>query len=50
MSEYIHIMTIAVPELLIPQANQLASIAGESEADVNTFVKSNWQDASGNLT
>ena len=49
MSEYIHTMTLAVPQSLMPQANQLALIAGESPDDVNTFTKANWQDADGNL-
>ena len=48
MSEYTHRMTLAVPELLIPQANELAIIAGESLDDINTFTDANWQDASGN--
>ena len=41
-------MTLAVPESLMPQANQLALIAGESLDDVNTFTKANYQDAKGN--
>ncbi|WP_148201655.1 hypothetical protein [Psychrobacter arcticus] len=42
-------MTLVVPELLMPQANQLALIAGESPDDVNTFTQADWQDTSGNL-
>ena len=49
MSEYNKRITIAVPQSLTPQANQLALIAGESPDDVNTFTKANWQDADGNL-
>lgn len=49
MSDYKHRMTLAVPEALMPQANQLALIAGESPDDVNTFAAANWQDADGNL-
>lgn len=49
MSDYIHRMTLAVPESLIDAANQLALIAGESADDVNTFTNANWQDADGNL-
>lgn len=49
MSQYTHRMTIAVPESLMPQANQLALIAGESADDVNTFTTANYQDGSGNL-
>ena len=41
-------MTLAVPESLIPQANQLALIAGESQDDVNTFTQASYQDAEGN--
>ena len=48
MSEYTHRMTLAVPEQLIPQANQLALIAGESPEDVNTFAQTSYQDAEGN--
>ena len=49
MSDYKHRMTLAVPEALMPQANQLALIAGESPDDVNPFAAANWQDADGNL-
>lgn len=49
MSDYKHRMTLVVPELLIPQANQLALIAGESPNDDQTFTNANWQDADGNL-
>lgn len=48
MSEYIHRMSLAVPENMMAQANQLALIAGESPGDINTFTDTNWQDASGN--
>ena len=48
-TEYTHRMTLAVPEPLMPQANQLALIAGESPNDVNTFTEANWKDADGNL-
>ena len=48
MSEYTHRMTLAVPEQLIPQANQLALIAGESPDDVNTFTQASYQDSKGN--
>lgn len=49
MSEYTHRMTLVVPEQLIPPANQLALIAGESDDDVNTFSNANYQDSVGNL-
>lgn len=48
-TEYIHRVTIAVPELLMEKANHLACIVGESAADINTFREANWQDAEGNL-
>lgn len=48
MTQYTHRITLAVPELLIPQANQLALIMGESAEDVSTFAVANWQDALGN--
>ena len=48
MSEYTHRMTLAVPETLMPQANQLALIAGESSDDDKTFTVANWQDKAGN--
>lgn len=37
MSEYTHTVTIAVPETLIPDANHLALLLGESAADIGTF-------------
>lgn len=49
MTEYAHRMTLIVPESLMPEANQLALIAGESPDDVNTFTTTNYQDNSGNL-
>ena len=49
MSDYKHRMTLVVPQALIPQANQLALIVGESADDVNTFTTANWQDKDGNL-
>jgi len=49
MTEYTHRMTLIVPELLMPQANQLALIAGESPDDVNTFTVAGYQDSDGNL-
>lgn len=48
MSQYTHRMTLAVPEQLMSQANQLALIAGESLDDVNTFTQANYQDGEGN--
>ena len=48
-SDYKHRMSLAVPQALIPQANQLALIVGESEHDDKTFTTANWQDKDGNL-
>ena len=41
--------TIAVPEPLIAEGNQLALALGESAADDQTFTTASYQDASGNL-
>ena len=49
MSDYKHRMSLAVPQELMPQANNLALIAGLSAADINTFTTANWQDKDGNL-
>jgi hypothetical protein len=49
MTQYVNRLTLAVPESLITEANQLALIMGESAADVNTFTIATWQDAGGNL-
>ena len=49
MSEYKHRLTLAVPELLMAEANQLALIAGESANDDKTFTKAGWADEAGNL-
>ena len=49
MSDYKHRMTLAVPQALMPQANQLALIVGVSEHDDKTFTTANWQDKDGNL-
>lgn len=49
MSDYKHHMSLAVPQALMPQANQLALIVGESSDDDKTFSNANYQDANGNL-
>lgn len=49
MSDYKHRMSLAVPQALMPQANQLALIAGESPYDNQTFTQANWQDEHSNL-
>lgn len=41
-------VTIACPEAMIPQANQLARCIGEGPADDKTFALALWQDAEGN--
>lgn len=46
---YSHRMTLAVPQALMAQANQLALIVGESVDDDKTFTNANWQDKDGNL-
>jgi len=48
-TEYTQIATIAVPEPLISDANQLALALGESAADDQTFGAASYQDAGGNL-
>ncbi len=40
--------TIAVPEAMIPDANQMAACMGLSLADLNTFVEASYQDEQGN--
>lgn len=40
--------TIAVCETLMDEANALALIVGESEADFQTFTHAGWEDSSGN--
>ena len=47
-SQYNQRMSLAVPEALIHQANQLALVAGEFELDVLTFGAANYEDESGN--
>lgn len=49
MSDYKHRMSLAVPQALMAQANQLALIVGVSEHDDKTFTAANWQDKDGNL-
>ena len=48
MSEWTHVLTIAVPESLMAQANQLALAIGTSEDDVNTFRQADWTDGASN--
>lgn len=48
-TEYQRRVTIAVPELDITDANQLALCTGPSQADDKTFKTASYQDASGNL-
>lgn len=49
MSNWTHVLTIAVPESLIAQANQLALVIGTSEDDVNTFRTADWTDGVNNF-
>lgn len=49
MSEWTHVLTIAVPEDLIAQANQLALAIGTSEDDVITFRAADWTDGTSNF-
>ena len=49
MSNWTHILTIAVPDSLIAQANQLALAIGTSEDDVNTFQTTDWTDGTSNF-
>ena len=42
-------LTIACPEALRDDANQLAMVLGYGPDDVQTYVALNWQDADGNL-
>ena len=48
-TDYLHRVTIAVPETHLADANQLALCLGESIHDDQTFTTTNWQDADGNL-
>ena len=49
MTQYIHRITLIVPEQHMDIANHLALVMGESPDDVNTFTHANWQDVGGNL-
>jgi len=42
-------LTIACPEALRDDANNLAMVLGYGPADAETYVALNWQDADGNL-
>ena len=46
---YKHRISLVVPKQYIEQANHLALVMGESDADIGTFKEANWQDADGNL-
>ena len=49
MSNWTHVLTIAVPESLMAQANQLALAIGTSEDDVNTFQVADWTNGVSNF-
>jgi len=42
-------LTIACPELMRDDSNQLAMVLGYGPSDAETYVALNWQDADGNL-
>ena len=44
MTQYSHSATIAVPAPLIPDANHLALLLGESSADIETFKATSYTD------
>ena len=48
MSNWTHILTVIVPESLMPQGNQLALAVGTSEDDINTFRSADWTDGTSN--
>ena len=48
-TQYTHRITLIVPEQYMDDANNLALIMGESDADIGTFVTADWKDAEGNL-
>lgn len=43
-TQYTHTVTIAVPGLLMPDANHLALLLGESPADINSFRNATYTD------
>lgn len=43
-TQYTHRVTIAVPAPLIPDANHLALLLGESSADIETFNQASYTD------
>jgi len=49
MTNFPYRATIICPEALIPDANQLAVLLGESATDDQTFGTPRYEDASGNL-
>ena len=49
MSNWTHNLTVIAPELLIPQANQLALAIGTSGDDINTFRSADWTDGTANF-
>ena len=48
-TNYINKVTIAAPEHIIQDANQLSLALGESSADDRTFTSASYQDEQGNL-
>jgi len=49
MTQYTHPVVIIVPAAMMPAANHLACIMGESSADIETFKQADWEDVDGNL-
>jgi len=49
MTLFPHILVIAVPNRMMPQANQLALVMGESKYDDQTFKTASWVASDGTL-
>jgi len=48
-TQYKRRVTIAVPDLMTPKANELALCLGESRSDDQTFIGATYQDSEANL-
>ena len=49
MSNWMHTLTVIVPESLMDRANKLALAIGTSDDDVNTFRSADWTNGTGNF-
>ena len=49
MSEYVMRVTIAVPEGIVEEANDLAMVLGQGPNDAYTFRDPTWEDVEGNI-